>query len=113
MFYVHSRLPGYPYCSIHLINCGWRQEGGSLTVEFAGTGLASRACAEFECCLDNNCQKCKSLYSICVRNQRGFFSVCIGLSPFVTDLRPGDNRVKIIPLGCGQHFHPWEKTFVI
>ena len=34
-----------------------------------------------------------------------------GSSPFETELHPGQNDVKITPLGCGEHFMVWEKTF--
>ena len=59
-FFVHSSVPSDSFCSVHLINCGWVLEGGTLTVEFAGTGLASRDCSQFECCLDEVCDTGKS-----------------------------------------------------
>ena len=63
-FYVHSRLPSNPYCSVHLINCGMRVEKGTLTVEFTSSGLASQDCSEFDCCVDKVCRICESLTAI-------------------------------------------------
>ena len=58
-FHVSSRMHSHSFCSVHLINCGARLERGTLTVEFAGTGLASKECAKFDCCLNEICEECE------------------------------------------------------
>ena len=52
--WVHSEDASDPYCITYLINRGWRLEGDMFTVEFAATGAASGADAEFECSVDRD-----------------------------------------------------------
>ena len=50
--WVHSDDANDPFCILYLRNRGWRVVKDVFVVEFAGTGLASRADAAFECILD-------------------------------------------------------------
>ena len=65
---IYSSVPSHPFCSVHLINRGWRleREGKDLVVEFAGTGLSSQSCARFECALDQRRLECKSYNSLAI-----------------------------------------------
>ena len=52
--WVQSDDPNDGYCIIYPINRGWRVVNDTFMVEFAATGLASGANAEFECSLNGN-----------------------------------------------------------
>ena len=71
-FHVSSRMHSHSFCSVHLINCGARLERGTLTVEFAGTGLASKECAKFNCCLNEICQECEYI-TCCNDREHGYY----------------------------------------